>query len=163
MSTIKQPYGKPVKLLVDLQGFPDGRLMQFEVWRKEGQKEEKIAEVNGVTRGGKGTGEWNPQSKGTTDVQPLVQKVQGNISAETYYFISKLDDKEVKSKDFEFIYNVDVHVVDTDDKAIDGVEYTVTLSDGTKKKGETKNGRIRIDNAPFGKFQIELEGYDFVF
>lgn len=163
MSTTKYPYGKPVKLQVDLQGYPDGRLMRFEIWKKEGSKEEKIAEVNGAIRGGKGFGDWNPQSKGNIEILPLVQKVQGNVSAVTYYFVAKIDDEETKSKDFEFVYDVEMQVVDANEKALDGVEYTVTLSDGTKVKGETQNGRIKIAQAPFGKFQIELEGYDFVF
>jgi hypothetical protein len=163
MSTNKQPYGKPVKLQVDLQGFPDGRVMLFEIWRKEGPKEEKIAEVSGVTRGGKGLGEWAPQSKGGNDILPLVQKVQRSTSAETYYFIGKIDDQQAKSKDFEFTYVLDVYVVDTEEKPIDDVEFTITLSDGTKKKGTMKNGRAKIEDATFGKFQIELDGYDFVF
>lgn len=165
MASNKYPYGKPVKLLIDLQGFPDGRLLLFEIWRKQGSKEEKIAEVNGVTRGGKGIGEWNPQTKGGKEALPLVQKVQDPISTETYYFICKIDDKEVKSEDFEFTFELDVYVVDADaeDKPLNDVDFTITLSDGTKKTGTLTKGHAKIQNAPFGKFQIELDGYDFIF
>jgi len=78
MSATKMPYGRPVKLLIDFQGFPDGRLMQFEIWRKKGGKEEKVSEVYGVTKGGKGIGQWIPQPpqvKEHKEVLPLEEKI----------------------------------------------------------------------------------------
>lgn len=162
MSATKMPYGKPVKLLVDLQGFPDGRLVQFEIWRKKGREEKKVSDVYGTTKGGKARGKWIPLIE-REEILPLVEQISEPVEDEKYYFIAKIDDQEIKSGDMVFTYSLDIYVADTDGKAVDGVDYTITfLSDGSKRKGIFKNGHAKVEDAPPGKFKIELEGYEFV-
>jgi len=163
MSETKLPYGKPVKLLVDYQGFSDGRLVLLEIWRKKGGKEEKVADVYGVTKEGKACGKWIPLIE-REEVLPLQEKIDEPVEEEKYYFIAKIDDQEVKSGDMVFTYPLDIYVEDADGKPLDGVKYTVTfLSDGSKEEGEFKNGHAKFADAPPGKFKIELEDYEFVF
>jgi hypothetical protein len=161
MSETKLPYGKPVKLLVELQGFPDGRLMLFEIWRKKGGNEEKVSDVYGVTKGGKASGKWIPVIEREA-VLPLVEKISEQVEEEKYYFIAKLDDQEIKSGDMVFTYLLDIQVADTDGIPVNGVEYTVTFSDGSKENGVFKDGHAKFEDAPLGKFTIELENYEFV-
>jgi hypothetical protein len=40
------------------------------------------------------------------------------------------------------------------------VKYVVTLADGTKKRGKFKDGHAKIEDAPYGKFTVEVEGAD---
>ena len=157
----KLPYGKPVKLLIDFQGFPDGRLVLFEIWRRKGQKEEKISEVYGVTKGGKGIGRWIPKIERKEHL-PLEEKINQQVEEEKYYFIAKIDDKEIKSEDMIFAYPLDIYLEDEEGRPIDGADYTVTLSDGSKKEGVFKNGHAKFTDAPSGKFKIEFEEFDFV-
>jgi len=162
MSATKVPYGKPVKLLVDYQGYPDGRLVQFKIWRKKGSEEKEVDAVYGVTKEGKGIGWWIPfvERKG---ILPLEEKISYQEEEEKYYFIAKIDDKEVESGDLVFVYPLDVYLEDEEGEPIDGIEYTITFSDGSKKKGIFKNGHAKFEEAPHGKFSIELKGHEFVF
>lgn len=162
MSAAKVPYGRRVKLLIDFQGFPDGRLVQFEIWRRKGEKEEKVSEVYGVTKGGKGIGRWIPRIERKEHL-PLEEKISQQVEEEKYYFIAKIDDKEVKSSDMVFTYPLDIYLEDEDGEPIDGVEYAITFSDGSKKKGVLKNGHAKFEEAPLGKFKLELKGHEFVF
>jgi len=163
MSATKVPYGRPVKLLIDFQGFPDGRLVQFEIWRRKGQKEEKVSEVYGVTKGGKGIGQWTPQLQERKEALPIAKTATQQTQQEKYFFIAKIDDKEAKSPDMEFVYPLDIFLQDTSGKPIDGVECSITFSNGSKKKAVFKNGHIKFEDAPPGKFKIELEKFEFVF
>ena len=162
MSETKLPYGKPVKLLVDYQGFPDGRLMLFEIRRKKGGKEEKVTEVYGVTKGGKGVGRWIPLIE-RKEILPLEEKVSELVEEEKYYFIAKIDDQEAKSGDMVFTYPLDIYLKDTDDKPVHGAKCTITFADRTKKEGEIKNGHAKFKDVPAGKFKLDLEVYEFVF
>lgn len=164
MSASKRPYGKPVKLLIDFEGYPDGRLVLFEIWKKKGGKEEKITEVYGVIRRGKGIGEWIPQFEERKGMESLKRETLGKVEEEEkYHFIAKVDDKEAKSADLVFAYPLDIYLVDEQGKPLDGVEFTITFSDGTKKKGVFKKGHAKFDEAPSGKFELELDEYELVF
>jgi hypothetical protein len=163
MSVTKVRYGRPVKLLIDFQGFPDGRIVQFEIWRRRDGKEEKVFEVYGVTKGGKGIGEWDTPFKERKESLPLEKTATQQTQQEKYFFIAKIDDKEAKSPDMEFTYSLEIYVEDVNGKPLSDVKYTVTLSDGSKKNDVVRNGRIKIEDAPAGKFTVELEGYDFIF
>jgi len=151
-----------VKLLVDLEGYQDGRLVQFEIWQRIGEAEEKLAEVNGVTKGGKGIGRWIPQVKRKEDL-PLEEEINEEVKDESYYFIAKIDEQEVKSEDFVFTYALEIFLEDEWGEPIDGAEYTIKFSDGTEKKGSVKNGKVNFQNAPGGEFEIELKDYEFLF
>jgi len=159
----KVPYGKPVKLLIEFQGFPDGRLVRFEIWRRKGQNEEKISEVYGVTKRGKGIGWWNPQFVEGKETLPLEEETSQRVEHEKYFFIAKIDDKEARSVDMVFTYPLDIYLEDMEGKPMDGVKCTVTFSDGSKKDGVFKKGRVRFEDAPAGEFTLELEGEEFVF
>jgi len=162
VSTTQYPYGSPVKLLAELQGFPDGRLVLFEVWKKEGQKEEKIADVNGVTRNGKGIAIWTPSFKNRKETLSLTKTESQQTQQVKYFFKARIDDKEVKSSDMEFLYSIAFNLQDARGKPVNGVECTVTFSDGSKKKAIISNGQVKFGEVPAGKFKIELKGYEFV-
>lgn len=157
MSAVKVPYGKPVKLLVDIQGFPDGRLVQYKILRKTDSGEEEVAHLNGVTRGKKALALWQPNFfEGTTF--ELDDKPSTAVISEKYYFIAKIDDKEVKSTDMEFTFPLTIFLRE-DNEPIDGIKCTLTFSDGTKKEANLSKGFARFDGVPLGKFSVDVEGY----
>jgi hypothetical protein len=159
MSMTKVPYGKPVKLLADYQGYPDGRVVQFEIWRKKTQGEEKVTELNGVTKGGKAYVMWNPDfGEYTVKLKANESEVE-QVEDVKYYFVAKIDDKEVKSGDIDFTYSLDIYLEDADGKPLDGIEYTITLSDGSSRKGKFLGGRVALKDVPRGKFKVEIDGY----
>jgi hypothetical protein len=156
VSTVKLPYGKPIKLLLDLQGFPDGRLVIYEVWRKNSVNEEKIAELYGVTKRNKALAIWNPDflDGNTFELQesPINEKID-----ETYYFIGKIDDKEIKSADMKLTFPLTLFVKEGEEPL--NVPFKITFSDGTANEGKFVKGLAEFKNAPLGSFKIELNGY----
>jgi hypothetical protein len=162
MSETKLPYGKPVKLLIDLQGFPDGRLVLFQIWRKKGGNEEKITEVYGVTKGGKGVGRWTPMIE-RKEILRVQEKTSEQVEEEKYYFIAKIDDQEVKSGDMVLVYPLDIYLEDKNKKPLHGIKYKITFSDGSTNEGKFENGHAKFPDAPPGKFELEVDGYEFVY
>jgi hypothetical protein len=162
MPETKLPYGKPVKLLIDFQGFPDGRLVLFQIWRKKGGKEAKVNEVYGVTKGGKGVGRWVPLIK-RKEVALLEEKTSEQAEEEKYYFIAKIDEQETKSGDMVFTYPIDIQLKTETGKPLNEAKCTITFSDGSKETGVFKNGQVKFQNSSSGKFKIEVNDYTFVF
>jgi hypothetical protein len=160
MSVTKYPYGQSVKLLIDLQGFPDGRLVIFDIFKSSSN--DPIKTVNGVIRNGKGIGEWNPEFKGKGWI-PLEKTITSQSQPEKYNFIAKIDDQQAKSADFEFTHPITIELQDENGNALNEVEYMLTFGDGSKKQGTLKNGHAMIGDAPQGKFKLELKNYKFVF
>jgi hypothetical protein len=155
---LKVPYGKPVKLLVDLQGFPDGRLVEYQVWRKNSTGEEKIAELSGVTKGDKAVAVWNPDFLKETTVE-LDEKPSTERVEESYYFIAKIDDKEVKSEDMELTFPITLFLKDVEEP-LDGVHCEISFSDGTKKEAQFSKGFAKFNNVALGKFTVEIDRYN---
>ena len=167
MSATKVKYGKPATLLVDAKGFPDGRLVQFEIEKQTGQKKEKITEVNGVVRREKGVGQWEPPFKRAAFL-PLKEKLSQQPTKEQYSFTAIIDkgekdEKKTQGTPIEFSFPIDVYLKDQSGNPIDGVECTIIFSDGTNKKGTFRNGHAKFDEAPPGKFEIKLEDFEFMF
>lgn len=163
MSVTKVPYGKPVKLLVDYEGFPDGRLVQFEIWRRKGGKEEKVCEVYGATKGGKGIGWWTPQLGEREEVLPLKEEIIERVEEQKFYFIAKIDEKEAKSGDLSFTYPLEIFLEDIYGKPVDGAKCKITFADGSVEESVLKKGSVEFAKAPAGKFKLELEGHKFLF
>ncbi len=167
MSATKVKYGKPVPLLVDAKGFPDGRAVLFEIWKETGGNKDKIDEINGAVRREKGIGQWEPKFKCEPKV-PLKDKITPPPQKEQYSFTAIIDkgetnEKKTQGTPIEFTFPLEIFVQDTSGQPLNDVKFTVTLSDGNKKNDVVRNGRIKIEDAPAGKFTLELEGYDFVF
>jgi hypothetical protein len=164
MAEIKYPSGNPVKLLVDLQGFQDGRLIIFEIWRKTELEDKRIAEVYGVVKGGKGIGEWIPEFESKEEILVLTEHTNEQVESTKYYFKTKINDLELASDDIVFTYTLEIFLVNENKEPIDGVGFTITFADDSKKKGVLKKGSVRIEDAPPGGYKLELEGgYEFIF
>jgi hypothetical protein len=160
-------YGKLATLLVDAKGFQDGRLVVFEIFKQAGSKKDKIAEVNGVVRREKGIGRWQPQFERETQL-PLEEKVSQQSQKEQYSFTATIDkntadEKTVEGTPIEFTYPLSISLKDESDTPIEDVDCTITFSDGSSRKEKVRNGYIKLDNAPSGKFTVKLEDYEFMF
>ena len=162
MAAVERTFGKPVSLLVDAKGFPDGRLVHFEIWKQAGQNKEKIADVDGVVKREKGVGQWEPSFKREPQL-PLKDKINQQPQKEQYSFTAKIDDKSVQGTPIEFIYPLEIYIEDTSGVPLDNAKFSMTFSNGTKKQGTLKNGRFKFEGVPAGKFVVELEDYDFAF
>ena len=156
MSTKKFAYGKILPLLVDVSGFPDGRLIQFEIWMKKGQEERQVDLVNGVVRGGKGRAKWTPP-QGHHSISLTKGNVEGDREAEEYYFKAKIDELEIKSENFQIMRPLELRVGGRDGRSIDGADYEITFSDGSKNQGRVEGGLIKVEDAPPGKFDVKIE------
>ena len=159
MSAVKVPHGKPVKLLVDYQGYPDGRAVKFEVFQKKTQGEEKVAELFGATRGGKACVFWHPN---LSEYKVTLKENAGDVKQVDdvkYYFTAKLDGNEVKSTDIEFTCDLDIFLEDADGNPLDNLDCKITLSDGSSRQEKFLKGFLELKEIPRGKFKIEIDGY----
>jgi hypothetical protein len=161
----KAKFGKPVPLLVEAKGFPDGRAVIFEIWKEVGGKKDKIDEIFGSVRREKGIGQWEPKIKREATLS-LSDKVASQPEKEKYGFIAFINkgednEKKVQGSQIEFTYRLALQLFDVAGKPIDEAKFTITFSDKNKKNGVLKNGLALIDNVPGGVFIVELEEYDF--
>jgi hypothetical protein len=157
------PFGKPVKLLVDLQGYPDGRVIMFEIYKKGSEGESKLSEVLGVVRNNKGIGFWDNKEISQPVDSLLLTETEKPQTEQKYYFEAKIDEKTIKSEDFAFSFKLAIFVKNTKEKPIHGVNGKITFSRGVSQPIRFVNGLANINDAPGGKFKIELEDYKFVF
>jgi hypothetical protein len=149
--------GDQVKLTVQSKDFEDGTPVTFLVWERKGSQETILAQMEGKIQGNKVEAEWKHSLEDSEE--KLEKKVQEEEPLK-YYFVVDVEGEEKTSGPLEFTYPIDIYLEDKDGKPLDNVKYVVTLSDGTKKKGKFKGGHVKIDDAPYGKFSLEVEGCD---
>ncbi|MEM3713838.1 MAG: hypothetical protein QXF82_02695, partial [Nitrososphaeria archaeon] len=156
--TSKIPLG-PVKLCVDTRGFEDGRLVQFEIWMKKGGEERIVDQVNGTVRSGKGEAIWTPRASEKRDTLKKTEPTEEESGQEEYYFKARIGDLEVQSDTWTFLYPLEIYVKDENGIPLDGVEFEIEFSDGSKEKGKFKKGCAKFKGAPKGKFKLKVKGY----
>lgn len=149
----------PVKLCVDTRGFEDGRLVQFEIWMKKGGEERIVDQVNGTVRSGKGEAIWTPRASEKRDTLKKTEPAEVEGEEEEYYFKARVGDLEVKSDPWTFLYPLEIHVKDENGAPLDGVEFEIEFSDGSKEKGTIKQGCAKFKGAPRGIFKLKIKGY----
>ncbi len=77
-----------------------------------------------------------------------------------YFFVVNIDGakfgEEQESGLLEFKDWIELELVSVNDVPQEGVEYTITLPDGTEKKGTLdENGRARVKDIPPGEFSVK--------
>ena len=149
--------GEEVKLLVEVKDFEDGTLAKFLVWESKGSQDTLIAQINGEISGNKVEAKWKYSFE---DSEEKLEKEVEEDESPKYHFAVDIEGEEKASDALEFTYPIDIYLEDELGNPVDDVKYVVTLSDGTKKRGKFKDGHAKIEDAPYGKFVLEVEGYD---
>jgi uncharacterized Zn-binding protein involved in type VI secretion len=153
--------GDKVKMIVDVKDFADGTPARFIIWEEDVDgKNDFIAQIEGKVQGDKVEADWlySPEEL-EEDLQEDMKEEEGEPK---YFFAVDIEGDEARSGILTFTYLLDIYLEDEDGKPLDDVEYTIILSDGTEKRGKFKDGHAKIEDAPYGNFTIEIEGYDFV-
>jgi len=149
--------GDEVKLIVQSKDYEDETPVTFLVWERKGPQETLLAQMNGKIQGNKVEAKWKNKFE---DSEEELEKEVEEEEPPKYYFVVEVEGEEKASEALEFTYPIDVYLEDEDGKPLDDVKYVLTLSDGIKKKGKFKDGHAKIDEAPYGRFTLEVEGYD---
>ena len=160
----KVKIGEEAKLIVNVKDFEDGTPAKFLIWERKGSQDTIMKEIEEEIRGNKAEAMWKHS------VEKCEEKLKEDVGEEEkeeeepkYYFFVDVEGEERRSEALKFTYPLDIYLEDEDDEPLDGVEYKITFSDGTTKEGVFKNGHARIEDAPYGKFTIEVEEHDLVF
>jgi uncharacterized Zn-binding protein involved in type VI secretion len=156
----KTKVGEQVKLTVDVIDFEDGTPIKFLIWKRKGTQDTFITQIDSEIRGNKAQTSWK-HSLGEAE-EWLREDVEEEEEPE-YYFVADIEGEEKLSKALKFTYPLYIYLEDEHGKPLDDVEYTITLYDGTGKKGKFKAGFAKIEDAPYGGFNLEVEGCDLVF
>lgn len=153
--------GDEVKMIVDVEDFEDGTPAKFTVWEEdENGENDFIAVIDGKVQGNKVESVWVYSAEEVEeDLKEDVEEEEGP----EFFLAVDIEGSEERSKPLKFTYPLEISVTDEDGNPLDGVGYTVTLSDGTKKQGKFQKGKAKIDDAPYGKFTLEIEGSEFIF
>jgi uncharacterized Zn-binding protein involved in type VI secretion len=149
--------GEEVKLLVNVKDFEDGTPATFLVWESKGSQTTLLAQIDGEIQGNKVEAKWKYSF---ADSEEKLEKEVAEEESPTYHFAVEIEGEEKASDALEFTYPIDIYLEDALGNPLDNVKYVVTLSDGTKKRGKFKDGHAKIEDAPYGKFIVEVEGAD---
>jgi len=147
--------GDKVKIIVDVKDFEDGTPAKFTIWEEDIDEENNfIAELDGVVKANKVEADWQYLPNA------VVEDSTEEEGQPKYFFSVDIEGEEARSANLTFTYLLKIFLKDDDGDPLDDVPYTITLSDGTEKKGKFKNGWAEVQDAPFGNFFIEIEGYE---
>jgi uncharacterized Zn-binding protein involved in type VI secretion len=154
--------GEEVKMVVDVEDFDDGTPAKFTIWEEDPDgKNDFITEIDGEVQGNKVEAAWTYSPEQLEE--DLKEEVEEEEGEPEFFFAVDIEGDEARSGILTFTYPLDIYLEDEEGNPLDGVEYTLTLSDGTQRKGKLQNGRAKIEDAPYGKFIIEVDGRDIIF
>jgi uncharacterized Zn-binding protein involved in type VI secretion len=152
--------GDEVKLIANVKDFEDGTPVKFFVWERKGLEDTFMAEIDGKIRGNKGEATWKHSvEKRETKLKEEVEEPEEEPE---YYFVVNVEEEVKRSGVLLFTYLLNIYLEDENENPLDDVEYTITFSDGSKRTGKFKGGRATIEDAPHGRFIVEVEGYNFI-
>ena len=146
-----------VKLIVESKDFEDETPAAFLVWERKGSQNTLLAQMNGEIHGNKVEAKWKHSLK---DSEEQLEKEVKEEEPPEYYFAVDVEGEEKASQPLEFTYPIDIYLENETGNPLDNAKYVVTLSDGTKKKGKFKGGHAKVEDAPYGEFSLEVEGYE---
>jgi len=152
--------GEKVKMIVEVKDFEDGTPAKFVIWEEDVDgKNDFIAEIDGKVQGNKVEAEWvySPEEV-EEDLREEVEEEEGEPE---YFFAVDIEGDEARSGILTFTYPLNIYLEDEDGNPLDDVEFIITLSDGTKRTGKFKKGEATIEDAPYGRCTIEVDGYEF--
>jgi uncharacterized Zn-binding protein involved in type VI secretion len=154
--------GEKIKMMVETKDFEDGTPASFIIWEEDIDGENNfIAQIDEKVQGDKVVADWVYSSEQVElDLEREVKEEEGEPE---YFFSVDIEGDEARSEILTFTHTLEINLVDEDGASLDGVEYTITLSDGTQRKGRLKDGKATIEDAPYGRAIVEVEGYDIVF
>jgi uncharacterized Zn-binding protein involved in type VI secretion len=151
---------KEVKLLVDTKELDDGSAADFMVWQNKGGVDTVVKQLVANVQGNKVEVKWRPDD--LVGEEKLKGKIEGD-GAEKYYFVVEAEGEEKKSGELKLTYPLDVELTTDKGDNLDGAEFKIIFSDGSQQTGTVKGGHAKIENAPYGKFTLEVKGYGFKF
>lgn len=154
--------GEKVKMIVDVEDFEDGTPARFVIWEEDVDgKNDFIDQVDGKVQGNKVEADWGYSPEEVEE--DLKEDVEEEEGEPKYFFSVDIEGDEATSGILTLNYLLKIQLEDEKGNPLGDVEYTIKLSDGTQRKGRFKDGKAEIEDAPFGKFIIKVEGYDLIF
>jgi uncharacterized Zn-binding protein involved in type VI secretion len=153
----KATIGNTIKLNTDVKEFEDGTPVTFLIWKNENGEDKYITEIETTVQGSKAEISWKDCFE-KESIELNKENLEGE--APQYFFVLKIEGEERKSQAFNFTYPIDIYLEDDIGNPLDNIDYTIKLSDGTQKKGKFNKGHAKVDDAPGGKFEIEIDGFE---
>jgi hypothetical protein len=158
---MRVPVGKPMKLLADFQGVSDGRVVEFQIFKRGETK--PLEKSTGVVKRGKGVGSWTPKFDENKEALPLQKQITEKVQEKKYYFKAIIDDQEKESEEITLGYPLIIRLLNKVEQPLKGIHFTITVSDGTTTQVVTdEKGEAQFRNMPMGKFKIELQECEFI-
>jgi uncharacterized Zn-binding protein involved in type VI secretion len=152
--------GEEVKLIVDVEDFDDGTPVKFTVWEEDAKgKFDLITEIEEKIRGNKVETAWKYSI--TEEKGKLRKEIEGAEEEPVFFFAVDIEGSEAKSQALKLTYLLEIDLEVKRGEPLDDVNFTITFADGSERSGKIENGKIRVENAPLGKYYLKVEDYEF--
>jgi hypothetical protein len=157
--------GDILTLKASVENLPDAAKVKIIIYEfdRDGAND-KITEMPATVQSNKIELQWAYEYHEDTDEIPSDEEMQRygkNYNPPEYFFTVKVDKQEFGKKQesglLEFKDWVEIKLLDDQGKAMSGVDYTLTLSDGTQRQGTLdENGYAREEDVPPGQIDVSF-------
>jgi uncharacterized Zn-binding protein involved in type VI secretion len=152
--------GEEVKMIVDVEDFEDGTPVKFTIWEKDEDGENDLIEqIEGKVQGNKVEAGWVYSIKELKE--DLKEDIEGGEEEPEFFFAVDIEGSEEQSQALKLTYLLEIELEVKRGEPLDDVDFIITFADGSERKGKIKNGKIRVENAPLGKYSLAVDGYEF--
>jgi uncharacterized Zn-binding protein involved in type VI secretion len=148
--------GDEVNLTATTKEYSEGAPAHIMIWRSKGGVDTVIEQKETEVIGNRVVVPWKFKLEEEADLKNEV----ADEEEPSFRFAIEVEGEERSASDLKFTYPLDIYLEDESGTLLDDVEFKITFADGTEKKGRFKEGHAKVDDAPYGKFKLDIEGYD---
>jgi uncharacterized Zn-binding protein involved in type VI secretion len=146
--------GDEANLSAETKGYDDGTPANFYVWKRKDGNDIFVAQIEREIQGNKAE---TTRKMVFEAPQAELREVLSDDPTEDYFFSMEVEGEERSSEALKVTYPLEVLIEDEKGNPLDDIECKITLPDKTVKEGKLKHGRTKVEDAPFGKFSLELK------
>jgi hypothetical protein len=157
--------GDVLTLKASVENLPDAAQVKIIIYEYDQDgAHDKITEIPATVQSKKIELQWAYEYHEDTDEIPSEEEMQRygkNYNPPEYFFTVRVDKQEFGRKQesglLEFKDWVEIKLLDDQGKAMGGVDYTLTLPDGTQRQGTLdENGYAREEDVPPGQIDVSF-------
>jgi uncharacterized Zn-binding protein involved in type VI secretion len=157
----REKCSEELNMLIDVEGFDDGTPAKLIIWLEDVDNQNIfLKQIDEHVNGNKIESFWVYSA---AEVKADLKKKEEDTSGEPKYFFSvEIEGDEARSGILTYFYPLDIYIEDESGNPLDGVDFSLTFSNGTRKEGKFSQGHAKVADAPYGKFTLEVDGYEVI-
>jgi uncharacterized Zn-binding protein involved in type VI secretion len=151
--------GEQVKMKADIDGFKDGTMATFEIYKRDLKGADVVVEtIAAEVKGGKVEDEWEYVIQNEKNNIATQGEIQQKYSIPEYYFDVIVAKSKARSNLLMYKDWIDLKLKDDEGNAIGDIKYKVFLPNGEMREGTLDGqGYAKVEDIPPGKFQVKFD------